>query len=75
MKISSNGQVSLPAEVRSRWKVDRVIVVDLGDKVVMRPALDDPIRALAGKYRGVGPSTEEARRRARREDRGAGRAS
>jgi bifunctional DNA-binding transcriptional regulator/antitoxin component of YhaV-PrlF toxin-antitoxin module len=36
MKVSSNGQVSIPAEARARWKVDRVLVVDLGDRVVSR---------------------------------------
>jgi bifunctional DNA-binding transcriptional regulator/antitoxin component of YhaV-PrlF toxin-antitoxin module len=36
MKVSCNGQVSIPAEARARWKVDRVLVVDLGDRVVSR---------------------------------------
>jgi AbrB family looped-hinge helix DNA binding protein len=68
MKISSNGQVSIPAEARARWHADRVVVVDLGDRVVLRPLPDDPVGALVGKYRGRGPSTEQARRRARAED-------
>jgi bifunctional DNA-binding transcriptional regulator/antitoxin component of YhaV-PrlF toxin-antitoxin module len=33
MKVSSNGQVSIPAEARARWNADRVVVVDLGDRV------------------------------------------
>ena len=68
MKISSNGQVSIPAEARARWGADRMLVVDLGDRVVMRPMPDDPIGDLQGKYRGRGPGTEEARRQARLED-------
>ncbi|MPZ98240.1 MAG: hypothetical protein GEU80_02700 [Dehalococcoidia bacterium] len=68
MKVSSNGQVSIPAEARSRWRTDRVVVVDLGDRVVMRPLPSKPIDDLRGKYRGRGPSTDRARRHARAED-------
>lgn len=64
MKVSRNGQVSIPAEARARWHVDRVVVVDLGDRVVLRPLPDDAVRDLVGKYRR-GPSTDVARRRAR----------
>jgi bifunctional DNA-binding transcriptional regulator/antitoxin component of YhaV-PrlF toxin-antitoxin module len=51
MKVSGNGQVSIPAEARARWKADRVVVVDLGDRVVMRPLPEDPVGSLRGKYR------------------------
>ena len=68
MKVSSNGQVSIPAEARARWQTDRVVVVDLGDRIVMRPMPDDPVGALAGKYRRRGPSASQARRRARADD-------
>ena len=68
MKVSSNGQVSIPAEARARWKADRMLVVDMGDRVVMRPLPPDPVAALEGKYAGRGPSTDEARREARAED-------
>lgn len=67
MKVSRNGQVSIPADARARWGVDRVVVVDLGDRVVMRPLPEDPVGDLIGKYQGA-PSTDEARRRARTED-------
>ena len=68
MKDWSNGQVSIPAEARARWKADRMLVVDMGDRVVMRPLPPDPVAALRGKYAGRGPSTDEARREARAED-------
>lgn len=68
MTISRNGQVSIPAEARSRWKARRVVVVDLGDRVVMRPLVEDPVGDLEGKYRGRGPDTERARQQARRAD-------
>ena len=62
MKISRNGQVSIPVAARSRWNTDRLVVVDLGDRVVMRPLPDEPVRELRGKYRGRGPDTTTARR-------------
>ncbi len=52
MKVSSNGQVSIPAEARARWGVQHVCVVDLGDRVVMRPVGQGPVDGLVGKYRG-----------------------
>lgn len=65
MRVSSNGQVSIPAATRARWNADRVLVVDLGDRVVLRPLPPDPVADLEGKYRGRGPSTERARRQDR----------
>lgn len=65
MTVSQNGQVSIPAATRARWKARRVIVVDLGDRVVMRPTSDKPIADLEGKYRGRGPTSDQAHRRAR----------
>ena len=60
LKVSSNGRVTIPAEARARWGADRMLVVDLGDRIVMRPMPDDPIGDLQGKYRGRGPGTEHA---------------
>lgn len=68
MTVSQNGQVSIPAATRARWKAQRVIVVDLGDRVVMRPASDRPTNDLQGKYKGRGPSSDQARRQSRRAD-------
>lgn len=65
--VSRNGQVSIPA-ARARWKADKVVVVDMGDHVVIRPALDDPVRELRGVLAGRGPSTDEMRRQAREEE-------
>ena len=68
MTVSQNGQVSIPADTRARWQTRRVVVVDLGDRVVMRPLPDDGVEELEGKYRGRGPATDQARRQARREE-------
>ncbi len=70
MTISRNGQVSIPAEARARWGTRQVVVIDLGDRVVMRPLAPDAVGALEGKYRGRGPRTDRARQQSRRDDAG-----
>jgi len=66
MTVSRNGQVSIPAGARARWNTRQVIVVDLGDRVVMRPVPAQGIAELEGKYRGRGPSADQARHQGRR---------
>jgi AbrB family looped-hinge helix DNA binding protein len=61
MKVSRNGQVSIPAEARARWGAERVVVVDLGDRVVLRPVSPGGIDELVGKYADTGPSTDMLR--------------
>ena len=68
MTVSRNGQVSIPADARARWSTRQVLVVDLGDRVVMRPLGDEPLQELRGKYRGRGPRTDHARQDARRDE-------
>lgn len=68
LKVSSNGQVSLPAEVRKRWRVKQVLVMDHGDRVVVRPIPEDRIAAVIGKYAATTPPSEELRAAARAED-------
>ena len=62
MTVSGNGQVSIPAETRARWRATHVVVVDLGDHLCLRPQAEHPTVALRGKHRDRGPSTAEARR-------------
>jgi bifunctional DNA-binding transcriptional regulator/antitoxin component of YhaV-PrlF toxin-antitoxin module len=70
LKITSGGQVSVPAEVRRRWRTSTLVAEDLGDRLVLHPAPDDPIEAAAGAlaadFRGV--STKDLRRRAREDE-------
>lgn len=66
-KISSNGQISVPAPVRRRWAVSRVVVIDKGDRMIVRPVPNNPIDAVIGRYAGGTPS-DEMRRLAREED-------
>ena len=68
MKVSSNGQVSIPAEARARWNVDQVVMVDLGDRVVVRPLPAEPVEQLKGKYRRRGANSDRIRRQSRIDD-------
>ena len=70
MKVSSNGQVSIPAEVRARWKAAEVRVVDMGDYLVVGPHRDrmQAISEMQAKFAGRIPPSEELRRMAREEE-------
>ena len=50
LKITRGGQVSVPADVRRRWGTNTVMVEDMGDHVVLRPASDDPVAAAYGAF-------------------------
>lgn len=60
-KVTANGQISLPAEVRRRWGVDRVMLIDRGTHVIVRALPADPIAAFRGRYKSSGPRTDELR--------------
>jgi len=68
LKISKGGQISLPARIRKRWGVHRLIVDDRGDEVVLIPVPDDPLRAVRGAFSAPDHTVEEDRRRMREED-------
>jgi bifunctional DNA-binding transcriptional regulator/antitoxin component of YhaV-PrlF toxin-antitoxin module len=61
VKVTRNGQISLPAELRHRWTADSVLVIDRGDYAIVRPVPADVVSALRGKYAGPGPAVEQAR--------------
>jgi AbrB family looped-hinge helix DNA binding protein len=65
MKVTKNGQISVPAEVRHRWKTDRVIVIDTPEGLIVRPFDPNAVRRLRGKYAHLGINTDEERRLAR----------
>jgi AbrB family looped-hinge helix DNA binding protein len=69
-KVTTGGQVSIPAEVRRRWGTSRVAVEDRGDHVVLRPVPDDPIAAARGALKGkTNVTSDELREHARRDER------
>ncbi|MGH3995977.1 MAG: hypothetical protein ACRDTJ_00760 [Pseudonocardiaceae bacterium] len=59
--MTSNGQVSLPAELRHRWATSAVLVIDRGDYAIVRPIPADPLATLRGAHAGPGPTTDQAR--------------
>lgn len=61
VKVSRNGQISVPAAVRHRWGAQTVLVIDRGDYAIIRPVPDDPVEALRGAYASPGPVTEAVR--------------
>jgi hypothetical protein len=48
--ITKGGQISLPAEVRHRWAAQKVLLVDEGEQLLVKPVPVDPIKALIGKF-------------------------
>lgn len=69
VKISRGGQVSIPAEVRHRWKTSRLSLEDRGDEIVLRPQPDDPIEALRGAFpMPPGVTSDDIRRQIRDEE-------
>lgn len=69
LKVTSAGQLSLPARIRRRWGTRRVAIEDLGESVVLRPVPDDPVGAARGALKGRIPSSESIRARARADER------
>jgi bifunctional DNA-binding transcriptional regulator/antitoxin component of YhaV-PrlF toxin-antitoxin module len=45
LKISSRGQVCIPAIIRRRWGSTTVALSDEGHRIVLEPVADDPVAA------------------------------
>jgi bifunctional DNA-binding transcriptional regulator/antitoxin component of YhaV-PrlF toxin-antitoxin module len=60
-KVTRNGQISLPAELRRRWQSGAVLVIDRGSYAIVRPIPDDVVAVLHGAHAGPGPTSEQAR--------------
>ncbi len=50
LKVTSSGQVSVPASIRKRWEASYLTAEDHGDHLILRPAPDDPIEAVFGIF-------------------------
>ena len=61
INITERGQISIPSEIRRKWQVRRVLLVDEGDRIVLRPVPDDPIAAVLGKYAWIEATSDEMR--------------
>jgi bifunctional DNA-binding transcriptional regulator/antitoxin component of YhaV-PrlF toxin-antitoxin module len=68
LKVSSGGQVSVPASVRKRWGTHTLVAEDHGSYLVLRPAPDDPVAAAKGAFRDQAVRPSEAIRREARSD-------
>lgn len=66
--ISKGGQISVPADVRKRWRTRRLQLEDRGDALVLRPAPEDPIAAAEGVLKGRLKLTSEEMRNWEREE-------
>jgi len=51
-KITNAGQVSIPAEIRERWGASNVLILDEGERIVLRPVSDNPMEAIRGILKG-----------------------
>ncbi len=68
-KISRGGQISIPSGIRRRWDTSTLALEDLGDRIVLRPAPDDPIAAARGALAGeLSMSSAQLRALAREAD-------
>jgi hypothetical protein len=65
MRISRGGQISIPAAIRHRWGTSTVSLQDLGDRLVIEPAADDPVAAAEGALAREVPAFDERKLRAR----------
>jgi AbrB family looped-hinge helix DNA binding protein len=65
VKVTTSGQVSLPAPIRKRWGTTHVVIEDEGDHVVVRPLPDEPIAAACGSLKRHGVSSKTIRARER----------
>jgi AbrB family looped-hinge helix DNA binding protein len=65
-KVTRGGQISIPSTIRRRWGTSRLTLEDLGDRIVLTPAPEDPIAAARGALAGeVASSSEQLRAEAR----------
>lgn len=68
VRISRGGQVSIPATIRRRWGTSTVALEDLGDRIVLTPAPDDPVAAAEGALADEFGNVDLARLRRRARD-------
>jgi len=71
MRITTGGQISIPAAIRHRWSTSTVLLDDQGGRIVIEPAPDDPIAAAEGALAAEfgGRDVRQLRRMAREDER------
>lgn len=68
MRLTSSGQISVPAEVRRRWATSQVRIVDHGSHLVVEPEADQRFTKYVGRFAGTGLSGDELRDEDRRDE-------
>jgi hypothetical protein len=61
VSVGSIGEFPLPAQLRRRWQVDEVLVIDKGDYALVRPVPQDVVAELRGSLPQSGFSADDAR--------------
>lgn len=71
MRITTGGQISIPAAIRHRWGTSTLVLEDQGGRIVLTPAPEDPIAAAEGALQQEfgGLDAERMRRVARDDER------
>ena len=62
VKVSSKGQIVIPAELRRKYNVDqgsKINVLDGDGEIILRPVLRDAIQQARGIFRGGVSSIQE----------------
>jgi bifunctional DNA-binding transcriptional regulator/antitoxin component of YhaV-PrlF toxin-antitoxin module len=69
-RVTTAGQLSLPADVRRRWATSTVVLEDEGEYLIVRPVPDDAIAAARGAFagRGRGLTSTKLKKLARNDD-------
>ena len=55
-KVSAKGWIVIPAEYRKQYGLEpgaRIRIVDYGGSLALVPVPNDPIKSLAGKFKGT----------------------
>lgn len=73
-RVTSSGQMSLPAALRRRWRTNSVVMVDKGDYIIIGPLPTDIASALEGSLPPANALTTAQLRAAARESEGSERA-
>jgi len=70
VRVSAEGELSMPAAVRLRWGTRFLVAEDHGDHLILRPDPEDPITLAWGAFKdSSGPSPEEMKQMEREEER------
>ena len=62
VRVSSKGQIVIPAQLRKKYKIDKGIqlnVLDGDGEIILRPILHDAVQQARGLFRGGVSSLQE----------------